>query len=206
MQFSFRRVATVVLVSAVILLAVATWVVCDTFIAREAAPELGVDNPTSLVQIKFFPPMSMDLDLPGIRTPQLVPAGNANLGDEELVIGVVVEGISRAYLRKAFDGHEHHVVNDLIGIAPISVTHCDLTRCTRVLTQQQASDEQPLGIRIGGWDHEYKMMMIIVNEKRYLQFSPEIPLLDVPFSEVTWGEWRREHPESLIYLGPSLDS
>lgn len=205
MRFNQRWVVIAALASGASLLGVAVWKVCDKHVAIGATSKQAANNHALPNPKQFNQPLLAELDIPGICAPQLLPAGTVNLKDEEVVIGVVVGGLSRAYLRKAFDGHEHHVVNDLVGIAPISVTHYKLARCTRVLTHQ-AGVEQPLGIRIGGWNREYGMMMVIVNEQRYLQLSPDIPLLDVPYSEVTWGEWRREHPDSLIYLGSSLDS
>jgi hypothetical protein len=49
-------------------------------------------------------------------------------------------------------------------------------------------------------------MELIVDGKRYSQKFPQLPLAEIPFSEATWGQWRKKYPDSLIYLGPSRDT
>ena len=60
--------------------------------------------------------------IPAILEPRMVPAGEADfLTDDDVVIGVVVEGQPRAYPVKILNWHE--VVNDTAGSEPFVVTY-----------------------------------------------------------------------------------
>jgi hypothetical protein len=147
---------------------------------------------------------AMTLNLPPIDDPVLVHAADAGIDDATIIIGVVVQGEPRAYLREAFAlGPLRHIVRDKIQATPIAVTHCDRLLCTRVFANNDSS--RPLDIRVGGWRSD-QTMELIVDGKRYSQKFPQLPLAEIPFSEATWGQWRKKYPDSLIYLGPSRDT
>jgi len=142
---------------------------------------------------------AMSIDVPPIERPVLVPAADARIDDESIVIGIVVDGEPRAYLRDAFAlGPLNHIVRDTIQSTSVAVTHCDRILCTRVFMSRDPSN--PWSIRVGGWRDD-QTMDLIVNGSRFSQKSPLIPLADIPFSEATWGQWRQKHPDTLIYLG-----
>lgn len=59
--------------------------------------------------------------IPAIDTPELVPATAADfMADDELVLGVVRDGVAKAYSLWHLDRHE--IVNDWLGDAPIAAT------------------------------------------------------------------------------------
>jgi hypothetical protein len=135
----------------------------------------------------------------GVRTPPAVAAEAAGLDDAEEVVGVVVNGAARAYRLGALRDPRHHVVNDLVGGAPVSVAYCDLNDCIRTYTGPGA---EPLRVRIAGikdgglvvkldgvyYDHQ---------TGRVVEGPPgAAPLTHdrVPSIRTTWGRWRREHP------------
>jgi hypothetical protein len=135
----------------------------------------------------------------GVRTPPAEAAEAAGLDDAEEVVGVVVNGAARAYRLGALRDPRHHVVNDLVGGAPVSVAYCDLTDCIRTYTGPGA---EPLRVRIAGikdgglvvkldgvyYDHQ---------TGRVVEGPPgAAPLTHdrVPWIRTTWGRWRREHP------------
>ena len=148
------------------------------------------------------------LDVPGISDPELCRPDDVALGDHAEVIGVTLAGESRAYVVEAFAVHSViepvdlrvHVVNDVVGGRPVCVTHCDLTDCTRVLTDDVTSTSQalPLDLRVGGWEDG---MLLMFNGRRYHQSESAIPLDDLEFETTTWQEWYAEHPETLVYTG-----
>jgi hypothetical protein len=143
---------------------------------------------------------AMSLDFPGVRNPELIPADQVLIDDDELVIGVEAFGKARAYVRRAFENRpDRHIVHDEFGAIPVAITHCDRTGFTRVLTDKQG--ESSLDLRCGGWLKEQEMSLL-VGTREYAQSSPDIPLADLPFVEMTWKEWREKQPETLIYLGP----
>jgi hypothetical protein len=143
-----------------------------------------------------------------IVQPPVLPAGEAELAGGEEVIGVAVGGKARAYRLGAFRFPSRHIVNDLIGGVPVSVTYCDRNDCARVYTDPLASaplDVTQAGlrdgrmvVRVGGalYDHE---------SGRPLEPGvgrPAIPYQLLPPSRTTWDDWKRLHPETDLYDGP----
>jgi hypothetical protein len=153
-------------------------------------------------QITTIPLPSIPMDVAGVNKPLMVQVKDCDLHDDEIVIGVNVFGESRAYLRSAFDLPVHqHIVNDVIDSIPVTITHCDRTRCTRVLTNSK--QDRSVDVRCGGWLATQEMA-ILVGQTRYPQSSSDIPLVDLPFAMSTWKAWREEHPNSMVYLGAAL--
>jgi hypothetical protein len=144
-----------------------------------------------------MPPMV--LEVPPIDRPVLVHAADARIDDAAIIIGVVVQGEARAYLRDAFAlGPLSHIVRDKIQATPIAVTHCDRLLCTRVFAGNDPN--RPLNIRVSGWRSD-QTMELVIDGKQYSQKFPILPLAELPFSEATWGQWRKKYPDTLIYLG-----
>jgi hypothetical protein len=94
-----------------------------------------------------------------------------------------------------------HVVNDVIADMPVSVTYCDRTDCTRVLTRSRG--REPINLWLGGWTG--KEMLLFLDGHGYPQSSANLPLQEHPFERTTWGEWRAKHPHTEIYLGELRD-
>lgn len=189
---------------------------------------------------KRYQTPSASVGIPGLTASRLLRPDQIQLADDEQVIGVTVDGESRAYVVSSFEINgiqrvediSAHLVNDVIAGRPICVTHCDRSHSTRVLTlarnksessvpetraqdpsvQESSAKETPtpessatksLDVRIGGWQES---MVLVVDGSRYPHHSPDIPLADVQFTTTTWGKWRAEHPETLVYVretGPS---
>lgn len=180
---------------------------CVVAVARSSWPEkaLGLLSPRSVRS--GFPP-DQTLDIPGITQPPALPSSNAGLKDSAEVIGVSAGGHYRAYLVAALDGAPSaHVINDLLGDAPITVTRCDISRCTRVFTGEIG---KLLNLSLGGMK-AYKMVLK-VGDHRYLQESalpvdaaaPSFPYPSHPWEQTTWGQWRRDHPSTDVYVGAAL--
>jgi hypothetical protein len=60
--------------------------------------------------------------IPSIDNPAFYSVSEANreYADEELVLGVIIDGDARAYSTGLLSGHE--IVNDMVGGRPIAVT------------------------------------------------------------------------------------
>ncbi len=58
--------------------------------------------------------------IPAIFAPKFVAAGDADLPDNEGVIGLKIGEDARAYALSLLDGHE--IVNDVVGGKPVAVT------------------------------------------------------------------------------------
>jgi hypothetical protein len=153
------------------------------------------------------------VDLPGVHYPPAVAAGSVKLPDPTPVIGVTAGGRHRAYLLEALARNQRHVVNDLLGNVPVTVTYCDALDCTRVFTEPGAT--QALDIGIGGWIGHSRhgslkgSMLLRVGSARYRQDNGRpleagaapFPCTELTFVRQTWQAWRRAHPDTDVYVG-----
>ena len=146
------------------------------------------------------------LDLPGVDCPPAHSPSEAKLADDEAIIGVSGGGRSRAYqVRALAQGPASHIVNDVLGGVPISVTYCDLRDCVRVFT---GKGRGTLALRQGGLHrgemvlrsagHPYRQESLSALEP---DGTPDFPYKDYAYERTTWGTWRKAHPSTDIYLG-----
>jgi hypothetical protein len=149
--------------------------------------------------LSIIPPMR--LDAPGIPQPPALPASEATLNDGEQVIGVAAGGRSRAYSVPSLSrGPASHIINDVLGGVPVTVTHCDVTGCTRVFTAD--THGEPLKLAQGGLQGG---MVLKLAGRSYRQDTGApldefggagLPYRRLPAEETTWGEWRHSHPDT----------
>jgi hypothetical protein len=147
---------------------------------------------------------SRPIDAPAIHP---VAASLAGLADEEPVIGVAAGGHCRAYLVRALaSAPRAHVVNDVLGGEAVSVTYCNIYRCARAFSG--GAGVEPLDLSQGGLAQG--TLVLLARGYHYRQDSgeamdplaPPFPYPPYPAEETTWGEWRRAHPDSDVYLAP----
>lgn len=134
------------------------------------------------------------------------------LVDDDLVIGVVLEGQARAYPLRVLVQHE--VANDSVGNVPIAVTYSPL--CDAVVVFDR---------RVGGRTIELGMSGLLVNSNPlYFDRQPDAKqeslwsqllgkavagpaagetLTRAPHALTTWRAWRAAHPETLVLAGES---
>jgi hypothetical protein len=144
--------------------------------------------------------------VPGLRRPPTRPAALAGLADDSPVIGVLAGGRPRAYLLGAMTQRAHHVVDDVVGETPVTVTYCDQADCVRVFTADTPG--KPLPIDLGGWDG--KAMLLRVDGVFYRQDTGkghssgglrDFPYAPLPFERTTWGVWKEAHPDTDVFTG-----
>jgi hypothetical protein len=157
------------------------------------------DGPTPVNFWKF--------EMSGLRNPRSFSAEASQIPDNDEVIGVVVNGRSRAYWLKALKYPPWHIINDVVVGVPIAVTYCDRTDCTRVYTNGESS--VPLDVNLGGLYG--RQMVVKVAGSLYLQDSgkpfevgagtPSLPYTNHPWERTTWQEWRQRHPNTDVFIG-----
>jgi hypothetical protein len=141
----------------------------------------------------------------GIRQPPAVPASEARLDEEAEIIGVSVGGKYRAYAVRAFDQPLWHVVNDLLGEVPVTVTYCDRCDFAKVFSGRELG--AALDIALGGWVNN--RMMLRLGDVFFLQDEDPagkagvqaVALVEYPYERITWKAWKAAHPETDVYLG-----
>ncbi len=134
---------------------------------------------------------------PGVLTPTMYRVDEVRIPIDEKVIGVVEGTVAKAYVCSAMSLTTTHVVNDLIGTRPISITYCDRTDCARVFSG--TTPEVPPAMKLGGYSNNE--MMLRFNDVMYYQSSKDVPLADRQFEKTTWGEWKAKYPSTLVYVG-----
>ena len=151
--------------------------------------------------------------LPGVVQPLVVDPLNVPWKNEDEVVGVTVNGQSRAYLVEALSRPDYHIINDLIGLVPVSITYCNINRCAPAFTQEGA--KRRLDIAIGG-QHNLRELLLFVDGARFHQDnlkpyepghgSASFPYQHLPLTVTTWGKWKTLHPDtraSMPRQGPS---
>ena len=167
---------------------------------RTAPPQPFVQPPQPFVQV----------EAPGLIRPPISGVEGSGMRDDDEVIGIEVGGRARCYRLGALDNRTNHVVNDLIGGIPVSVTYCDITNCVRVYTDPNGTT--PLGFGVGGlFTGDGPEMVVKLDGDFYLQKSGKrikpgpgpagIPYDLIEPTRTTWKEWVRRHPQTDVYAG-----
>jgi len=187
-------------------------------------------TPDSSPSKKFFPWVVLGLMLAGVavlilnsdnepkletpetaskRSSELIDKARLSLSDSAPVIGVSLNGKHRAYPIQLMMRPDQHVLNDLYGDQPLSVTYCDVDKCVRVFTDP--SRKQRLDLNVGGSNASRAGKLLLkVGERLYWQDSgapleatnkSSLPFTKVDHVETTWGKWRESHPDTDRYVG-----
>jgi hypothetical protein len=147
----------------------------------------------------------------GIVKPSFEPASLSLLDDAAEVIGIQVGDECRAYSLAALSqGPSSHIVNDLFGNVPVTITYCDMGDRARVFTGPRHGS--PLDINQGGLDHARRMLLRVgASDDRYFQDTgtpyqktcryESFPFPSYPFVRSTWKEWKSAHPTTKVYSG-----
>ena len=120
------------------------------------------------------------------------------VGEDDLIIGLSINGESKAYPHKILDQHE--VVNDVVGGESISIIYCPLTGTTSVW--EQNVEGNPSGFGVSGFLYSSNILPFDRHsESLWSQLEAKCvngPLIGakvntVQFMETTWNTWRNMH-------------
>jgi len=162
-------------------------------------PESAVEQTPAPDMIALFP---------GVRLPPTRAAEDADLTEDAEVIGVCVAGHARAYAIESMTFPPwRHVVNDLLGGYPVSVTYCEKRNCARVFAGE--STGVPLELDVGGLTTRQGMLLRVhginyaqgTGENIVSPVSAPIPYRHLPHARTTWAAWRKAHPDTDVYRG-----
>lgn len=141
--------------------------------------------------------------------PRFVPATSVEaryLSDEDLVIGVRLNGISKAYPHKM--AWYHQIVNDRIGGQPIAVTFSPLTGSGIVFAAWSGGAINRLKFGATGELFNNNLIMYDLNDDqiRYPQMTHTgisgvragWVLNTPPFVETTWRYWKQLYPDTFV--------
>lgn len=128
--------------------------------------------------------------------------GSREWADQELVIGVEINGDARAFPVRLMSSHE--IVNDTIGGAPVAVTWCPL--CFSAIVFDRRLDRE---LTFGVSGYLFKNNLVMYDHQTNTYWSQllaqgirgplrgtELDLL--PSRMITWGEWKALHPDTRV--------
>ena len=142
--------------------------------------------------------------IPAIKKPEFVPADAAGLDDNEPVVGVTINGESRAYALYLLNHHE--IVNDKIGDNVFAVTWCPLANLAVVYNREIDGEEYTFGVSgkllkntLVMFDYETESLWPIVYGEAIDGELTGRKLKNIPESQKTsWGVWKTLHPDTLV--------
>jgi hypothetical protein len=145
-----------------------------------------------------------------IDNPKMVAAAQAAdfLGDEEYVLGLSINGESRAYPTRF--AWFHHAINDNVvklgggGTVPVAITYCSV--CNTGLAFDPIIDGKTLMLDFYGLYNGVVTVHDRDTESVWLQVSGRAvkgplagkKLRTLPLLDTTWGQWKKLHPNTLV--------
>ena len=157
-------------------------------------PQPNVNVMPPLIVLDTFP--DGNKTAPGQIQIKVNSADEVNLPEDTPIIGVVIDGQSRAYLPKGMSEPQWHLAHDNFNGRPITVTYCNWTDCARVFTRGSVPPGQ---VHMGGFLNG--QMQLLIKNTPYDQNGTQLPIAHYPMKRATWGKWKATHPETEIYLG-----
>jgi uncharacterized protein DUF3179 len=138
--------------------------------------------------------------------PDFVSASLATFAsNRDVLIGVATGGVAKAYL--AADVGQHGVVHDQIADGPIAVTWCGICNTGLVFRAEAKGqalhfDSEGLEGLVGG-NEVFKDRETGSRWQQSTATAISGPLKGTqlelyPFIRTTWGEWKRQHPKTLV--------
>ncbi len=139
--------------------------------------------------------------IPALDDPKAIAASEAQWSEDELVIGVALEGAARAYPVPLLEWHE--LVNDTLGGRPILVSYCPL--CGTGIVFDRQLDGKPQTFGVSGLLYRSDLLLYDRTTNSLWSQIPALAVagprtgtrLSILRSEMTrWGDWRRRHPDT----------
>ncbi|MGR3304211.1 MAG: DUF3179 domain-containing protein [Candidatus Scalindua sp.] len=152
-------------------------------------------------EIKYVLPSDA---IPAIKNPEFVPADEAGLDDNEPVVGVTINGESRAYSIYLLNHHE--IVNDKIGDNAFAVIWCPLANLAVVYNREIDGEEYTFGVSgkllkntLVMFDYETESLWPIVYGEAIDGELTGRKLDNITGSQkMPWGEWKELHPDTRV--------
>lgn len=137
--------------------------------------------------------------------PKMVKASEADfLDDDDYILGVTVNGESRAYPTRF--AWFHHIINDKAGKPETryAVTYCSV--CNTGIRFDSAVDGKPVMVDFFGLYNGVASFADRATESVLLQVSGQFvtgplkgkSLKFAPMLDTTWKEWKTRHPDTLV--------
>ncbi|MBE9535607.1 MAG: DUF3179 domain-containing protein [Proteobacteria bacterium] len=142
--------------------------------------------------------------IPALDEPKFVSAGGADfIRPEDSILGLVIDGVARAYPVKILNWHE--IVNDQINDTPFIVTYCPL--CASGAAYSPMVKGQKFHFAVSGllynsnmllFDRETESLWSQVMGKAITGQYRGTSLKLLPLTHTSWKSWRAKYPETQV--------
>jgi hypothetical protein len=140
--------------------------------------------------------------IPAIDNPKFVKDARF-VSDDDLVIGLSINGQSRAYPLSILVWHE--IVNDKIGNTPVAVTYCPLCFTTQVFDRTINGKETEFGTsgklynsNLVMYDRNTDSMWSQALGKAIVGELTGHELKRIPFDLAKWSDWKKTYPDTVV--------
>ncbi|MEN8180256.1 MAG: DUF3179 domain-containing protein [Pseudomonadota bacterium] len=174
-------------------------------LADAATSKNGFDLTDALIPIDEVLPGGPPRDgIPAIDRPRFVAASAAGfIAEDDRVLGVVRNGVSKAYPLSIMNWHE--IVNDRFDDERVVITYCPL--CGTGMAFLSETTNGPLTFGVSGLLYNSDMLLYDrQTESLWSQIMAQAisgthkgdRLLAIAMSHTSWSDWRQRHPETLV--------
>lgn len=142
--------------------------------------------------------------IPSLDNPEFVKVQDADfIKDEDRVLGITINGVSKAYPVKILNWHE--IVNDSIREVFFTITYCPL--CGSGVAFDSSIDGQVLSFGVSGllynsdvllYDRETESLWSQLLSKAVTGKHRGESLKMLPVKHTTWADWKHFHPATLV--------
>ncbi|MGF1717840.1 DUF3179 domain-containing protein [Photobacterium chitinilyticum] len=142
--------------------------------------------------------------IPAILNPHFIDAGKAKfLKGHDTVLGLIMNGKSRAYPIKILNWHE--VVNDSIDGRKFVISYCPL--CGSGMAFLARSDKQTLTFGVSGllynsdvlmYDHQTESLWSQIRGQAISGMAAGTSLKQYPLTLTRWKQWQSDHPDTKV--------
>ncbi len=142
--------------------------------------------------------------IPSINAPKFIKARDADfVKDKDRVLGITVNGISKAYPISILNWHE--IVNDSIGDVFFTITYCPL--CGTGVAFDSKVNGKTLSFGVSGllynsdvllYDRETESLWSQLLSKAVTGKYKSTRLKMLPVMHTTWADWKQFHPSTLV--------
>ena len=144
--------------------------------------------------------------IPAIDHPRFVPAAKASqtfVEDSDRVIGLTVNGKTKAYPIKILNWHE--IVNDSIGGQRVVVTFCPLCGTGMVFDANAAGRRLNFGVSgllyksdVLLYDRQTESLWSQIKQAAVTGQLTGTKLKLLSSTQTTWGVWKKRHPDTFV--------
>lgn len=142
--------------------------------------------------------------IPAIDQPVFLPAkAPGDLQPQDRVLGVVLNGVAKAYPIAILNWHE--IVNDHFGTTAVTVTYCPLCGTGMVFLAELAAQAMTFGVSgllynsdVLLYDRRTESLWSQIDRRAISGDHRGVRLVALALEHTSWLDWRQRHPDTLV--------